>query len=1771
MSKFGWAHVEGTHAKGVSGSVQYKDGELQTLTGSERFVFREEAGLFVTGNVAISGTLIANEYRINVVEETVTNLFSEGSTKFGNTADDTHQFTGSVFFGNSTLNLSSSGVSNLIYSMSTDTYNLIPAASRGDVTVDNGKYYLSSSNAAQRGLLNLTVGNNTIAGLASLDRIVNPALIVSGASVFNDPLAIKGGIYGASPVNIYAPLLFRRDDLGDTEVPDEEMKIEKGKFVGNLILSSSNDDHGLFIQGAGRIVMNSLQNISGTNASDAEPAPEILMVNNTPGQFSKPILDMRNLNDVNVDEHQFFLTRRHGDSRFHAGEMRFRLELPVLTGSNSASASNYETVNYDISRVLIQSDPRRNSHLFFIQTLEANIDPEYEDLDANNSSDRDISGSAKPIIHPDSSLYTASTDNYSGNLFNVFSAGSFASPGQGNIYGVKRGITVFGNILPTTHSLDTSGLTKVQISASECTIGHPVARWGDFYIHDDRYIRWGQTAGLTAKVAPSFKNYYKSNPLTASARNDSGSVMLGYNATSTFLELTGGAMFFDDGLNVTASGYVNFGTTKGTGGYGLRDNSGTLQFKNSGGDWADLGSGGGSGEIGDAEDGDYDDGLFTDFETSTPIGTPIDRFNEVLKILAPSPAPALSRINYGDVPNGASAKLSFDSTNTITNYTASSTAAGFSAVTRNNIYQAATSGNNFRLGVYDGSQEITGTLNFTTGPSITNGYVAFASGAFGNAETGSLKLELNGTVIHEVVLTGAVGAGNPATGSATSLTNGSGFTHLSVTASSFDGNNSEWHIFKHRTAKYKIEANDQKIGWNYLRVIHTIASTNNATNYVEWINDPDGPLAALSVSLPRIDEVNLVGSKYLSGVQYNTDLTAKYKADINNMYKNVYPSTADTITFNETNCDNITAQSVPAISTNENQIVPITGAVNNNQNLLLDGTITVSLDATHPLKSNLSSTGSASITGMLIDNDSSSPNSNHLETFIDEDFRIASASYTSQANLTGSAWNSQTHMTGSNVDGHQDGLIFFNRRVYSPKFDDMPGASNDYGNFTSLANVSAGQPDYSDVSGLRTFYRKIQNTGSAARDIKIVMEKNKSNSRGQSPDPNDINMFVKIPGKTGWMTAGNHGTFTYGSVLDGHHALINGADNNSNINSAQAVTSSMCLTFGTASVATGDFILFKLVANSTWDGYMTNLMFQVGATNASAPTESDALDNIDLDDTAGETAKLSFGTSNVLGGYTSVAGGKGSMGAVNSNGVYTDNNSTNRGVFKTIEVMGGTLNEDVSASGTNFTANSFKNAYTGSLLLIVNDTTASTLSLANLDANNNLSSDTGFSVGTVGFSTTTDGIPDYTKTYRTGTYSIGTGQQRSGWNYARVLHRIGGTDTVTNYVQWVVDTSGSSDDTSITGTELSNFGHTSIYYQSGIGYFAANPTGSYTCLGSNFYKNVYQNGTAITFPTTTGCTVSNIRIAGTGVTTFNSAVSSADMPALNNSANCESTTIELTGTITYNSSSTSLSGGLGLFDPPASITTRTQINHPLKSNRQGSLETKNYFLRHSGTIGSTNLNTLEHFGLETYRVVSGNYASQADATGSSNAWSSSTQMNNGGTHDDGMVTINGYLISPKQIGNSGDTRNTTFQAPDGNPNYSSLTNATRTYYRYFKNNSGGSSTSIDITLHGSGSLVKKSLNLADNNGYFYLEAKIPGTTAWLDVGKSLGSANPLVDGSGAGTGFAAGNPPKDIATGGTTIGCNFNGLGLASNDNVLLKISAHKDWVGYINRITIGY
>ena len=66
-------------------------------------------GFYVNRNVYIDGTITAKEVYTNYVTSSV--LFESGSTKFGNTIDDTHQFTGSVYISGSIISSETSLVS----------------------------------------------------------------------------------------------------------------------------------------------------------------------------------------------------------------------------------------------------------------------------------------------------------------------------------------------------------------------------------------------------------------------------------------------------------------------------------------------------------------------------------------------------------------------------------------------------------------------------------------------------------------------------------------------------------------------------------------------------------------------------------------------------------------------------------------------------------------------------------------------------------------------------------------------------------------------------------------------------------------------------------------------------------------------------------------------------------------------------------------------------------------------------------------------------------------------------------------------------------------------------------------------------------------------------------------------------------------------------------------------------------------------------------------------------------------------------------------------------------------------------------------------------------------------------------------------------------------------------------------------------------------------------------------------------------------------------
>ena len=159
---------------------------------------------------------------------------------------------------------------------------------------------------------------------------------------------------------------------------------------------------------------------------------------------------------------------------------------------------------------------------------------------------------------------------------------------------------------------------------------------------------------------------------------------------------------------------------------------------------------------------------------------------------------------------------------------------------------------------------------------------------------------------------------------------------------------------------------------------------------------------------------------------------------------------------------------------NNTKVLGITASLDYNSTSLLSGAMTANLSATHPLKSNISNTGSATTgDGFLIDNRTLN-STNLIEYFHDESFRKASASYDTQGSVSAvsSIWNSENHMTGGGAAGHTDGLLLFNQRLYSPIDADIPNS----GDFSSLLNVESGQPNYSGVTGTRTFYRVLTNS-----------------------------------------------------------------------------------------------------------------------------------------------------------------------------------------------------------------------------------------------------------------------------------------------------------------------------------------------------------------------------------------------------------------------------------------------------------------------------------------------------------------------------------------------------------------------------------------------------------------------------------------------------------------------------------------------------------------------
>ena len=131
------------------------------------------AGLVIQGNVSASGDIIAENYILKSSVTEVTTSFSSGSTIFGDTFNDTHQFTGSLFSSGSVTAPSFSGI--FIGALS----------SSAQISTDISGSFTSVSSSLDTRLTNATA---SIAGLktdsGSFDtRLTNATSSIAGLKV----------------------------------------------------------------------------------------------------------------------------------------------------------------------------------------------------------------------------------------------------------------------------------------------------------------------------------------------------------------------------------------------------------------------------------------------------------------------------------------------------------------------------------------------------------------------------------------------------------------------------------------------------------------------------------------------------------------------------------------------------------------------------------------------------------------------------------------------------------------------------------------------------------------------------------------------------------------------------------------------------------------------------------------------------------------------------------------------------------------------------------------------------------------------------------------------------------------------------------------------------------------------------------------------------------------------------------------------------------------------------------------------------------------------------------------------------------------------------------------------------------------------------------------------------------------------------------------------------------------------------------------------------
>lgn len=186
MAKFGWAYIDCADsgssdggAFGPTGSVQFMSSSGNTL-GVSNFIYHTASlgvlsanTLVLTGTLVVEGTVSASMYHI----EDIALVDATGSTKFGNTNDDEHVRTGSMYVG------TAAGVQAFTVQPNVKQISFIGARGGYTALASSG---LTSSNASY--IYGVTAAGNVEIRLHSASTAMTGAVYV-----FKDEVASRGG------------------------------------------------------------------------------------------------------------------------------------------------------------------------------------------------------------------------------------------------------------------------------------------------------------------------------------------------------------------------------------------------------------------------------------------------------------------------------------------------------------------------------------------------------------------------------------------------------------------------------------------------------------------------------------------------------------------------------------------------------------------------------------------------------------------------------------------------------------------------------------------------------------------------------------------------------------------------------------------------------------------------------------------------------------------------------------------------------------------------------------------------------------------------------------------------------------------------------------------------------------------------------------------------------------------------------------------------------------------------------------------------------------------------------------------------------------------------------------------------------------------------------------------------------------------------------------------------------------------------------------------